>query len=136
MEIFVYLNICNIGLRKSQPLLCFFAHFVRAPGRLPDYVYCDSCYVLNFFDVLLRPRITEKATEYTEKNVYVFEVAPNATKIQIIEAVKDLYKVTPVKINITKTPAKRIIVRGKKGVRSGLKKALIFLKEGDKIDIV
>ncbi len=86
--------------------------------------------------VLTNPRITEKATAHTEQNVYVFDVVTDANKFQVKEAVKVLYKVSPVKINIAQVPSKRIFYRGKKGVKSGGKKAFVYLKEGDKISII
>jgi len=58
-----------------------------------------------YADILLRPRITEKATFLTEANVHTFEVAPKATKTQVAEAIKVFYKVNPTKIRIVKNPA-------------------------------
>lgn len=87
-----------------------------------------------YADVLLRPRITEKANKSALLNVHTFEVAKDATKAQVAEAVRAFYKVTPVKVNIVKNPKKQILVRGKKGVKSGVKKAYVYLKEGDKIE--
>jgi large subunit ribosomal protein L23 len=84
--------------------------------------------------VLVRPRITEKANKVAESNVHTFEVVPSATKSQVESAVKAFYKVNPVKINIVKNPAKQIFVRGKKGVKAGVKKAYVYLKKGDKIE--
>lgn len=87
-------------------------------------------------NTLLRPRITEKATNsLANGNVYVFEVFASSNKKSIMASVKDLYKVTPVKVNIVNLPAKNIIVRGKKGKTASIKKAYIYLKEGDKIEI-
>ena len=86
--------------------------------------------------ILIRPRVTEKATEKVEEGVYVFDVAMDANKFQIKKAVFNLYKVTPVKINIAKVPSKKIIYRGKRGVKSGGKKAFVYLKKGDKISII
>ncbi|MFH1402560.1 MAG: 50S ribosomal protein L23 [Patescibacteria group bacterium] len=83
--------------------------------------------------VLVKPHITEKATINTDKNVYVFNVATDANKFRIREAIKNLYKVEPIKINITQIVSKQIVYRGKKGVKSGGKKAYVYLKEGDKI---
>jgi large subunit ribosomal protein L23 len=85
--------------------------------------------------VLLNPRVTEKSTLASEKNVYVFDVANKANKFKVAEAIKFLYKVTPVKVNLVTIPAKRIVYRGKKGVKSGGKKAYIYLKAEDKINI-
>ena len=87
-------------------------------------------------NVLVRPLITEKAAILAEKNTYVFEVAKNTNKIEIAKAVKALYGVTPVRVNIVNLPATRVFVRGKNGMKSGVRKALITLKKGDKIEIL
>lgn len=87
-----------------------------------------------YSDVLLRPRITEKASFIAESKVYTFEIAADATKRQVAEAVKVFYEVTPIKVNIVKNPSKEIFVRGKKGTSAGVKKAYVYLKEGDKIE--
>lgn len=91
-----------------------------------------------FSSVLIQPRITEKATIQSENGVYVFEVNKNATKKEIGSAVKHYYKVTPIKVNIIKIPEKKIVSRnrGRKGVKLSGKKAYVYLKKGDKIEIV
>ena len=88
--------------------------------------------------VLIQPRITEKATMKAESGVYIFEVSTGATKKEIGNAVKHYYNVNPVKINIVKIPSKKVSSRTtrKKGVKVGGKKAYVFLKKGDKIEIV
>jgi large subunit ribosomal protein L23 len=87
--------------------------------------------------VLLRPRITEKAAIGADKsNVYVFEVATTATKPQIAASVKAQYKVTPVKVRTTQVADKQIFFRGKKGIKKGGKKAYVYLKKGDKIELL
>lgn len=88
--------------------------------------------------ILVQPRITEKATVQAENGVYVFEVNTSATKKEIGSAVKHYYNVTPVKVNIIKIPSKQVSSRTtrKKGISAGGKKAYVFLKEGDKIEIV
>lgn len=87
--------------------------------------------------ILLRPRVTEKATDVSAvSNAYVFEVSDKTTKPQVISAVKEIYKVTPKKVAMVKIPRKKIFVRGKWGVRSGGKKAYVYLKSGDKIEFV
>lgn len=87
-----------------------------------------------YANIILRPRITEKANVAAGTNVHTFEIAPNATKKQVSEAIKAFYKVSPVKVNIVKNPAKEIFVRGKKGRKPEVKKAYVYLKEGDKIE--
>ena len=88
--------------------------------------------------ILRKPRITEKAAEASqkEKGVYTFEVSAGANKTQVKSAVKELFKVTPVKVNIINTSEKNVISRRKRGVVSGIKKAMVYLKKGDKIDFV
>lgn len=88
--------------------------------------------------ILKRPRVTEKATDVSqsEKGVYTFEVLVGANKSQVKSAVKELFKVTPVKVNIINTSEKRVFSRGKRGVVSGIKKAMVYLKKGDKIEFV
>ena len=86
--------------------------------------------------LLRKPRVTEKASmaQAAKVPVYTFEVAPNANKTQIIAEIKREYKVTPIKVRTVNLPGKRVFVRGKWGKKSGTKKALVFLKKGDKID--
>ena len=84
-------------------------------------------------DIIIRPRITEKSGLMSENaSIYTFEVRRNATKPSIALAIKTLYKVTPRKVRIVNLPAKRVIVRGKRGVSSGVKKALVYLKKRGK----
>src|SRR3989338_4763561 len=86
--------------------------------------------------VLKRPHITEKASASAEKGVYVFEVTTSANKRDIAAAVRAMYKVTPVKVTVVNKPQKRIIVKGRLGVRPAGKKAYVFLKKGEKIEVV
>lgn len=89
--------------------------------------------------VLRHPRVTEKATLLSERGVYVFDVLFRATKKDVAEAVKELYKVTPRKINMVKVPSKKMRIRGRQnkfGVKSGGKKAYVYVKKGDTINIV
>ncbi|MFQ5661734.1 MAG: 50S ribosomal protein L23 [Candidatus Paceibacteria bacterium] len=88
--------------------------------------------------ILIKPRITEKATMTAESGVYVFEVNPDATKKQIGDAVKKYYNVTPVKVNTAVIPSKKVSsrLRGHFGIKKGGKKAYVHLKKGDKIEIV
>jgi len=87
-------------------------------------------------DIILRPRITEKATDIQGNNVYVFEINSKANKNEVRLAFAQIYKILPLKVNIVKNPAKNVVIRGKKGIKKGVKKAYIYLKEGDKIETV
>ncbi len=82
------------------------------------------------------PRVTEKASNVFEQNVYTFNVDVSANKKEIKKAIFALYKVIPVKINILPVPHKNVMSKGKKGVRGGGKKAIAYLKKGDKIEII
>lgn len=87
--------------------------------------------------ILKNPRVTEKGAMLSEKfNVYSFDVDVNATKKSIAFAVKDAYKVSPIKVTVLKVQPKKIFSRGKYGMRNLGKKAYVYLKKGDKIEFV
>ncbi|MBU2219482.1 50S ribosomal protein L23 [Patescibacteria group bacterium] len=86
-------------------------------------------------DVLESPHITEKNTFLNEKNVYVFKIKPRANKTMVKQAIKETYGVKPKKVSIVYAPDKKRFIRGKYGTTTGFKKAVIYLKEGDKIEI-
>jgi large subunit ribosomal protein L23 len=92
----------------------------------------------NLASVILAPRITEKTVSMSEQNVYTFIVRPSATKFAVRDAVIALYNVTPVKVNIVnKRAAKRIKgFQGKTVHDKGMKKAYVYLKKGDTINLV
>lgn len=86
--------------------------------------------------VLIKPRMTEKAVLKQEKQkVYTFNVEKEATKKSIKDAIKATYKVTPMKVRTLAVSSKKKFVRGKWGVKGGGKKAYVYLKSGDKIDV-
>ena len=87
------------------------------------------------YDVIRKPVITEKATMASESGAVVFEVAMDAAKPQIKEAVEALFgvKVKAVNTAITKGKAKRF--RGRPGRRRDVKKAYVTLEEGNTIDV-
>lgn len=84
---------------------------------------------------IIAPRITEKASMQSSSNAYTFVVAKNATKSIVMAEIKKEYKVTPLAINITNMPRKNTFIRGKKGTKAGIKKAIVFLKKGDSITL-
>lgn len=86
--------------------------------------------------VLIRPMITEKSTNLRKnENKYVFVVDSNADKITIARAVKQMFNVTPVSVNVINCKGKVKRVRYKLGRTSSKKKAIITLKKGDTIGI-
>ncbi|MEK7642101.1 MAG: 50S ribosomal protein L23 [Patescibacteria group bacterium] len=92
--------------------------------------------ISNVAGSILRPRITEKSGILSQTGVYTFEISRNANKSSVAAAVKTLYKVIPVKVAILNNPARNVFVRGRRGVVGGVRKALVTLKKGDKIDFV
>ena len=88
----------------------------------------------NLSDILIRPHVTEKATMSAESSVYVFQVDPKSTKSTVEKAFIEKYKINPIKVSTVTIPAKNVIVRGKRGKKSGYKKAYIYLKKGTKIE--
>ena len=87
------------------------------------------------YDVIFKPIITEKATMASENGAVVFQVAKDANKPQIKEAVEALFgvKVKAVNTVVTKGKVKRF--RGQLGSRSDVKKAYVTLEDGNTIDV-
>lgn len=87
------------------------------------------------YDVILSPVITEKATLASEQNKVVFRVAKTATKPQIKEAVEKLFDVKVKSVNTAVRKGKTKRFRGRIGVQSDVKNAVITLEEGQMIDV-
>ena len=87
------------------------------------------------YDVILSPVITEKATLASERSQVMFKVAHNATKPQIKEAVEKLFDVKVKGVNTLVRKGKRKAFRGRPGVQSDVKKAIVTLEEGHRIDV-
>lgn len=86
---------------------------------------------------LVNPRITEKAAYLAEKGCYVFNVGKAASKRDVAEAIFAVYKVVPRKVTLAAVPGKSVVTRGsnRKGRSASGKKACVFLKEGDTIEL-
>ena len=87
------------------------------------------------YDVIRKPVITEKATMASENGAVVFEVAMDAAKPQIKQAVEELFGVKVKAVNTTITKGKTKRFRGIKGRRKDVKKAYVTLEEGNTIDV-
>ncbi|MEM1289708.1 MAG: 50S ribosomal protein L23 [Pseudomonadota bacterium] len=87
------------------------------------------------YDVIRKPVITEKATLASEANGVVFEVAIDANKPQIKEAIEALFGVKVKAVNTTITKGKQKRFRGTLGRRKDVKKAYVTLEEGNTIDV-
>ena len=88
--------------------------------------------------ILFSPRITEKGAYLSEQGAYVFNVAPQANKYEVAKAVKEIFKVTPRLVRIVPVPRKRRMVRNsnRMGMSAGGKKAYVFLKKGETIELI
>lgn len=86
--------------------------------------------------VIHRPRLTEKAANLSVQNVYTFDVTQGATKHDVMRAVRTLYNVSPVKVNVVNTKGKTVSLRTRRGTgtKNNLRKAYVYLKKGDTID--
>jgi large subunit ribosomal protein L23 len=87
------------------------------------------------YDVILSPVITEKATMASEHNKVVFKVARNATKPQIKEAVEKLFDVKVKSVNTLNRQGKQKVFKGMRAQRSDVKRAIVTLEEGHRIDV-
>jgi len=86
--------------------------------------------------IIIRPRVTEKSGLLSQSGVYSFQVAKQANKATVAKAFTALYKLKPVRVSIINTSEKNIFVRGKRGFVPGIKKAIITVKKGEKIEFV
>jgi len=87
------------------------------------------------YKYIVRPVITEKVSFMGMYNSYVFEVSPKANKVEIKKAIKKLYGVEPVKINVMNMSGKKVRYGRQFGKLKNWKKAIVTLKSGDKIDV-
>ena len=89
--------------------------------------------------ILIRPHVTEKATDLSERGVYAFEINKFANKMHVYQAIEKQFKVKPVKIAMVNRRPK-LMKNPRTGriqtKQVGIKKALVFLKSGDKIEFV
>jgi large subunit ribosomal protein L23 len=87
------------------------------------------------YNIILSPVITEKATMASEHNKVVFKVAKNATKPQIKEAVEKLFDVKVKSVNTLVRMGKAKMFKNRLGQQSDVKRAIVTLEEGHKIDV-
>jgi len=87
------------------------------------------------FDIILSPVITEKSTNLNALNKLTFKVAKDANKSSIKKSIEKLYKVEVIKVNTILSKPRVKMVRDKVGSKTGYKKAIVTLKEGQTIDM-
>ncbi len=86
--------------------------------------------------LLKEPHISEKATNLSENGKYIFKVYKNANKSEIKKTISNFYGVIVKDVNIINIKTKIKLLRGKKGEKSGYKKAIVTLEKGHKIEIL
>lgn len=86
-------------------------------------------------DILIKPVSSEKATNLREQDKYVFVVSPDATKTQIKEAVRKLFNVKVVSCTTMNVRGKEKRLRGRPGLTSSYKKAVVRLAKGETIKV-
>ena len=94
--------------------------------------------VETYVDVLKNVHVTEKAFALSEKNVYTFDIDTRANKYMVKTAIKSQYGVTPKKIRIVNRRPRVISSQMRKhdSRQKGLKKAYVYLNEGDTINLM
>ena len=85
--------------------------------------------------IIIRPIITEHSYDVMEDNVYTFEVARDANKIEIKNAIQTIFDVTVKKVNVINVKPKPKRVRYQEGRTRTWKKAMVTLAEGETIEI-
>ena len=90
---------------------------------------------MNYESILIEPVLSEKANILREQGKYVFKVDPRATKTEIKEAVRKLFKVNPVSCTVMVIGGKPKRLRNRPGYTSSWKKAVVRLAKNEKIAI-
>lgn len=88
------------------------------------------------YGILMYPQITEKATELTKQNQYAFKITARANKTEVKKAIEGLYGVDVLGVKIVKVHAKARRLGRILGWRKGYKKAIVKIKEGQKIEVL
>lgn len=89
----------------------------------------------NAYKILVKPLITEKATNLSAENKYLFEVSMGSNKVEIKKAIQDVYGVEPEKINIIRSEGKKVRYGRSMGKKKDWKKAMVTLPKGKTINI-
>ena len=90
---------------------------------------------MHLYEVLRRPLITEKNTDLQAQGKYAFEIAKEANKQLVKQAVEGAFKVTVLAVNVMTVPGKTRRVGGRQVLTQSRKKAIVTLKPGDKIEL-
>jgi large subunit ribosomal protein L23 len=88
------------------------------------------------FETIKNPHISEKAGYLSEKEQYTFKVSSRFNKKEIKKAVEGLYGVNVISVNLIKIPAKKRRIGKTQGFKKGYIKAVVKIKQGQKIEIL
>jgi large subunit ribosomal protein L23 len=88
------------------------------------------------YEAVKQPHISEKATYLAEDGQYVFVVDSRSNKQEIKKSIEGIYGVNVLSVNLIKIPAKKRRLGRTEGFRKGYKKAIVTIKEGQKIEII
>jgi len=88
------------------------------------------------YEAIREPHVSEKGSMLAENNQYVFEVSDRYNKPEIKKAIEGIYGVNVLSVNIVKIPAKKRRLGRTEGFRKAYKKAIIKIKDGQKIEIL
>jgi len=88
-----------------------------------------------YHNILKEPYITEKTSMMGQENKYVFKVLKSANKIDVKKAIENVFNVSVISVAMANTASRKVRLGRHEGRKPGFKKAMITLKEGDKIDI-
>lgn len=113
------------AVKKSSPAVVEKTKAVTASGLVSETAS----------ETLIEPWVTEKSHEKMAENKYIFKVTDKSRKGNVKKAVEGLYGVGVIKVNIINIPAKQRNIGSKIGWKSGHKKAIVTLKQGDKIEL-
>ena len=89
---------------------------------------------IDLYDIIKKPLLTEKSNSIENLGKYVFIVDSQSNKLQIRKAIKKIFNVEVIKVNIINMDGKVKIFKGRKGRRSSYKKAIITTKDKKKIE--
>jgi len=88
------------------------------------------------YNIIKEPHISEKATNLADTNKYVFKVYHSASKLEIKKSIEGIHKVNVLSVNTIKIPAKKRRLGKTEGFKKGYRKAIVTIKEGQKIEIL
>lgn len=86
-------------------------------------------------EIIIKPIVSEKSYAQSDRGRYTFEVAPNASKIEIKRAIEEIFKVKVVSVNTLHRLGKRVRTMRGFGKRNDQKRAIVTLAKGQTIDV-